>query len=87
VEDIRPDLQATAWGLFGLSVRVMILFLLIFATRLYDSTGSWHEWLIIALVANAAFIPAVFFFGGNWRRPRPVAAVAAESEALARAGS
>ena len=80
VEDIRPDLQATAWGLFGLAIRVMILFLLILAPTITTVTGSWERWLVIALICNAALIPAVFLVGGAWRRtpaptaPKPVAA-------------
>jgi OPA family glycerol-3-phosphate transporter-like MFS transporter len=68
VEDIRPDLQATAWGLFGLVIRFMILILLITAPIVTEATGSWQRWLLIALVCNAAMVPAVFLFGGSWRR-------------------
>jgi MFS family permease len=81
VEDLRPDLQATAWGLFGLSVRFMILALLILAPIVTEAAGSWQRWLVIALVCNAALVPAVFLFGGTWRRivPRAEAATAARA--------
>jgi MFS family permease len=72
VEDIRPELQATAWGLFGLSVRVMIVVLLVAAPAVTAAAGgSWTTWLVFALVCNAALIPAVFLFGGAWRQVRP----------------
>jgi MFS family permease len=71
VEDLRPDLQATAWGLFGLAVRSMILVLLILAPMVTEAAGSWQRWLIIALICNAALVPAVFLFGGPWRRVVP----------------
>jgi OPA family glycerol-3-phosphate transporter-like MFS transporter len=70
VEDIRPDLQATAWGLFGLSVRVMIVIMLILAPVITDAAGSWQRWLWVALACNAALVPAVFAFGGSWRRAK-----------------
>jgi MFS family permease len=68
VEDIRPELQATAWGLFGLAVRFMIVALLLVAPTITAATGSWQRWLLVALAANAALVPAVFLFGGSWRR-------------------
>jgi OPA family glycerol-3-phosphate transporter-like MFS transporter len=78
VEDIRPELQATAWGLFGLAVRSMIVPLLIIAPVLTAAAGSWRPWLLVALACNAVFIPAVFGFGGTWRRaPAAAAAVGA----------
>lgn len=73
MEDIRPDLQATAWGVFGLAVRVMIVAMLIVAP-LVTAAGSWSAWLIVAMVCNAALIPAIFLFAGSWRpHPRRVA--------------
>jgi OPA family glycerol-3-phosphate transporter-like MFS transporter len=69
VEDIRPELQGTAWGLFGLSVRAMIVALLVVAPVITAANGgSWGRWLVIALVLNALLIPAMFLFGGAWRR-------------------
>jgi len=77
VEDIRPDLQATAWGLFGLSIRFMILIMLISAPVVTEAAGgSWQRWLLIALICNAAMVPAVFLFGGPWRRTRPTSSTA-----------
>jgi MFS family permease len=76
VEDIRPELQGTAWGLFGLFVRSMVVMVLITApivTR--NAGGSWATWMVVALVFNALFVPTMFLFGGAWRRaPRPAAA-------------
>lgn len=77
VEDLRPDLQATAWGLFGLAIRCMILALLILAPMVTEAAGSWQRWLVVALVCNAALVPAVFLFGGSWRRVVPRAEPAA----------
>jgi OPA family glycerol-3-phosphate transporter-like MFS transporter len=70
VEDVRPELQATAWGLYGLAVRFMIVVLLVLAPLVTDATGGWQVWLVIALVCNAALVPAVFLFGGSWRPAR-----------------
>jgi OPA family glycerol-3-phosphate transporter-like MFS transporter len=81
VEDIRPELQATAWGLFGLAVRFMIVALLVLAPTVTDAAGTWFPWLLVAMVCNAALVPAVFLFGGSWSRApathRPVPAVPA----------
>jgi MFS family permease len=83
VEDIRPELQGTAWGLFGLSVRVMIVAMLIVApTVTRHNDGSWQPWMMVALGFNALLVPALFLFGGAWRRgprvtPAPREAVAA----------
>jgi MFS family permease len=73
VEDIRPELQGTGWGLFGLSVRVMIVAMLIVAPIVTRANGgSWQPWMLVALGFNALLIPALFLFGGAWRRgPRP----------------
>jgi OPA family glycerol-3-phosphate transporter-like MFS transporter len=81
IEDIRPELQGTGWGLFGLSVRVMIVAMLIVAPIVTRSNGgSWQPWMLVALGFNALLIPALFLFGGAWRRgtaPAPREAVAA----------
>jgi OPA family glycerol-3-phosphate transporter-like MFS transporter len=82
VEDLRPDLQATAWGLFGLAVRFMILALLILAPVVTEAAGSWQRWLVIALICNAALVPAVFLFGGPWRRRVPRAEPATAGQGL-----
>jgi OPA family glycerol-3-phosphate transporter-like MFS transporter len=69
VEDIRPELQGTAWGLFGLSVRVMVVVLLIAAPTVTKfSNGSWATWMVVALAFNALMLPALFLFHGAWRR-------------------
>jgi MFS family permease len=76
VEDIRPELQGTGWGLFGLSVRVMIVSMLVVAPIVTRSNGgSWQPWMLVALGFNALMLPALFLFGGAWRRgPRPAPA-------------
>jgi MFS family permease len=73
VEDIRPELQATAWGIFGLSVRLMIVVLLLVAPTVAAVAGSWDRWLLVALACNVALIPAVFLFHGAWRPARQAA--------------
>ena len=73
VEDIRPELQGTAWGLFGLSVRAMVVALLITAPIVTKHAGgSWATWMVVALAFNAVMLPTMFLFSGAWRRaPRP----------------
>jgi MFS family permease len=84
VEDLRPDLQATAWGAYGLVVRLMIVVVLLIAPTIAAGGSGWARWLVVALVCNALFVPAIFLFGGAWRptrrdRRRTPEAVAAES--------
>ena len=84
VEDMRPDLQATAWGAYGLAVRLMIVIVLLIAPTVAAGGTGWARWLVVALVCNALFVPAIFLFGGGWRptrrhRGRTTEAVAAGS--------
>jgi OPA family glycerol-3-phosphate transporter-like MFS transporter len=67
VEDLRPDLQATAWGGFGLSVRLMVVVVLIVAPVVAAGGTGWSRWLLVALVCNVLFLPVVLLFGGSWR--------------------
>jgi len=82
VEDIRPDRQATAWGGYGLAVRLMIVVVLLVAPTVAADGTSWARWLVVALVCNALFVPAILLFGGGWRpaRPRPEAELHAMPE-------
>jgi OPA family glycerol-3-phosphate transporter-like MFS transporter len=84
VEDLRPDLQATAWGAYGLAVRLMIVVVLLIAPTVAAGGTGWARWLVVALICNALFVPAIFLFGGGWRparrdRRRTTEAVAPES--------
>ncbi|GAB1692623.1 MFS transporter [Krasilnikovia sp. M28-CT-15] len=74
VEDLRPDLQATAWGAFGLSVRLMIVVVLIGSPVVAAGGAGWSRWLLIATLCNVLFLPALYLFGGGWRRVSPAAA-------------
>lgn len=69
LEDIRPSLQATGWGLWGFCVRVMVVILVIVAPLVVAATGGWTTWLIIATVFEAAYLPVIFALKGPWRRP------------------
>jgi OPA family glycerol-3-phosphate transporter-like MFS transporter len=68
LEDIRPTLQATGWGLWGFMVRIMIVLMLVIAPQVVAATHGWTTWLIIATAFEAAYIPAVLAFKGPWRR-------------------
>lgn len=68
LEDIRPSLQATGWGMFGFAVRVMIVLLLLIAPAVVSATHGWTVWLIIATAFEAAYMPAILAFRGPWRR-------------------
>jgi MFS family permease len=70
VEDLRPDLQATAWGVYGLVVRLMIVVVLLIAPTVAAGGTGWARWLVVALVCNALFVPAIFLFGGGWHHAR-----------------
>lgn len=79
MEDIRPTLQGTAWGLYGTSVRVMVIVLAIVAPIVVTATHGWTTWMVIAIVFEALYIPALFAFRGPWRRPATARAGAATS--------
>lgn len=84
VEDLRPDLQATAWGAYGLAVRLMIVVVLLIAPTVAAGGTGWARWLVVALICNALFVPAILLFGGGWRpahrnRRRTTEAVAART--------
>jgi OPA family glycerol-3-phosphate transporter-like MFS transporter len=76
MEDIRASLQGTAWGLYGLSVRIMVVILAVVAPVVVAATHGWTTWMIVAIVFNALYIPALFAFRGPWRRPAQAAKVA-----------
>lgn len=80
-EDIQASLQGTALGIWGASVRVMLVGLLIVAPTI-AAASSWGTWVAIITVAHALFIPAVFFFKGPWRRAAPTTAVPEQRQAL-----
>jgi MFS family permease len=76
-EDIAASLQGTAFGVWGATIRFMIVALLIFAPVVAQSS-SWATWVAIIAVAHAIFIPAVFVFKGPmWSAPRATASAAA----------
>jgi OPA family glycerol-3-phosphate transporter-like MFS transporter len=67
-EDVDPRLQGTAWGIFGFVSRIMAVLVLLAVPPVVAAT-SWRIWLVIALGCLLLFVPAVFLFGGHWRRP------------------
>jgi hypothetical protein len=67
-EDVDPRLQGTAWGIFGFVSRIMAVLVLLAVPPVVAAT-SWRTWLVIALGCLLLFVPAVFLFGGRWRRP------------------
>jgi MFS family permease len=67
-EDVDPRLQGTAWGIFGFVSRIMAVLVLLAVPPVVAAT-SWQTWLVIALGCLLLFVPAVFLFGGRWRRP------------------
>lgn len=66
-EDVDPRLQGTAWGIFGFLSRTTAVVVLVAVPRTVAATG-WQVWLSISLGCLTLFVPAVFFFGGPWRR-------------------
>lgn len=66
-EDVDPRLQGTAWGIFGFLSRTTAVLVLVAVPRTVAATG-WQVWLSISLVCLSLFVPAVFLFGGPWRR-------------------
>jgi OPA family glycerol-3-phosphate transporter-like MFS transporter len=67
-EDVDPRLQGTAWGIFGFASRTAAVLVLLVVPPVVAAT-SWRTWLLVSLVCLLMFIPAVFAFGGRWRRP------------------
>lgn len=67
-EDVDPRLQGTAWGIFGFVSRAAAVLVLLVVPPVVAAT-SWRTWLLVALVCLLMFVPAVFGFGGRWRRP------------------
>jgi MFS family permease len=66
-EDADPRLQGTAWGIIGFLSRTVAVLVLLAVPRTVAAT-SWQTWLSISLVCLLLFVPAVFMFGGQWRR-------------------
>jgi MFS family permease len=66
-EDVDPRLQGTAWGIFGFASRATAVVVLLVVPPVVAAT-SWRTWLVISLVCLLLFVPAVFLFGGRWRR-------------------
>jgi MFS family permease len=69
-EDADPRLQGTAWGIFGLLSRTVAVVVLLAVPRTVAAAG-WQAWLSISLVCLLLFVPAIFLFGGAWRRTVP----------------
>lgn len=79
LEEIRGTLQATGWGIWGFSVRLMIVLIVVVSPQIVAATQGWTSWLIIAAVFEAAYIPVVFAFKGPWRRTfQPAAQVSTQ---------
>ena len=68
MEDIRATLQGTAWGVFGLSLRVMVVVVAVVAPIVVAATHGWRAWMVVAIVFEALYVPAIFAFRGPWRR-------------------
>lgn len=66
-EDVDPRLQGTAWGIFGFASRATAVLVLLVVPPVVAAT-SWRTWLVISLGCLLLFVPAVFLFGGRWRR-------------------
>jgi MFS family permease len=66
-EDVDPRLQGTAWGIFGFVSRAVAVVVLIAVPRVV-AAGDWQTWLWVAVLCLLLFVPAVFAFGGAWRR-------------------
>ncbi|WDL97712.1 MFS transporter [Alicyclobacillus sp. ALC3] len=71
MESIRPALQGSGWGVFGLFVRVMVTVLLVAAPLMTAKAHSWAPWLYVMTISEFLFIPALLFMKGSWRRPVP----------------
>jgi MFS family permease len=76
-EDADPRLQGTAWGIIGFLSRTMAVLVLLAVPRTVAAT-SWQTWLSISLVCLLLFVPAVFLFGGRWRRGTGLSSYARE---------
>jgi OPA family glycerol-3-phosphate transporter-like MFS transporter len=66
-EDVDPRLQGTAWGIFGFASRTTAVLVLLAVPPVVAVT-SWRIWLLISMLCLLLFVPAVFLFGGRWRR-------------------
>jgi MFS family permease len=88
-EDADPRLQGTAWGIFGFLSRIVAVLVLLVVPWIVAAAG-WQAWLAISLTCLLAFLPAVFGFGGPWRREpqrpngQPVGTRAGEGRVRAR---
>ncbi|QSO51265.1 MFS transporter [Alicyclobacillus curvatus] len=71
METIRPSLQASGWGVFGLCVRVMITILLVVAPLMAEKSHSWAPWAYVMTVTEFLFIPALLLMKGRFRRQVP----------------
>lgn len=66
LEDIKASLQATGWGVFGLSVRAMVAVLSVIAPIVVAATLGWTGWLWVATIGEMIFIPSIFVMKGPW---------------------
>ncbi|KPV44931.1 MFS transporter [Alicyclobacillus ferrooxydans] len=66
LEDIKASLQATGWGVFGLSVRVMVAILSVVAPIVVAALMGWTLWFWIVTVGEMLFIPSIFAMKGPW---------------------
>jgi MFS family permease len=69
-EDVDPSLQGAALGLWGMTVRVMIVVLLLVATQVAAAYG-WGTWLLVALLGQVLFLVSVMAYKGGWRPSQP----------------
>lgn len=66
-EDADARLQGTAWGIFGCLSRAVAVLVLLAAPRTVAAAG-WATWLAMSVAGLLLFVPAIFLFGGPWRR-------------------
>ena len=77
-EDVQPALQGAALGIWGMAVRVMVVFLLVGAPLMAEG-GNWSSWLMVSAAGQVVALLCVAAYKGHWSR----AAVLAEERSVA----
>jgi MFS family permease len=71
-EDVDARLQGSALGLWGLTVRVMIVTMLVVSPQVV-AAGGWQAWLGVALGGQVLFLLSLAAFKGPWLTRAPAA--------------